>query len=77
MGFDIAFTNGEGFRFDQDAYGDVKIASGFDYKPFKGLQTRFYYDYTQSNNPLKPTEQKLYSFLQGISLNRNLGLEES
>lgn len=65
LGFDIAFTNGEGFRFDQDAYGDVKIASGFDYKPFKGLQTRFYYDYTQSNNPLKPTEQKLYSFFAG------------
>jgi len=29
------------------------------------LQTRIYYDYTQSNNPLKPSEQKLYSFFAG------------
>jgi len=65
LGFDLALTNGEGFRFDQDAYGDVKIASGFDYNPFKGLQTRVYYDYTQSDNPLKPSVQKLYSFFAG------------
>jgi len=65
IGFDLSLTNGEGFRFDQDAYGDVKIATGVDYFPVKGLQTRIYYDYSQSNNPLKPSEQTLYSIFAG------------
>lgn len=65
LGFDLALTNGEGFRSDQDAYGDVKIAGGFDFRPVKGLQTRIFYDYTESNNPLKPATQKLYSFFAG------------
>ena len=65
IGFDIALTNGEGFRFDQDAYGDVKIATGVDYYPVKSLQTRIYYDYSQSNNPLKPSGQTHYSIFAG------------
>lgn len=65
LGFDLALTNGEGFRFDQDAYGDVKFATGLDFYPFKGMQTRIYYDYTQSDNPLKPSEQRLYSLFAG------------
>jgi len=65
FGFDFALTNGEGFRFDQDAYGDVKIASGIDFNPIKGLQTRVFYDYTKSKNPLKPAEQQLFSAFAG------------
>ena len=66
FGFDVAVTNGEGFRFDQDAYGDVKIASGIDFLPVRNLQTRFYYDYTTpSKNPSKPSVQQLYSFFAG------------
>ncbi len=65
FGFDIALTNGEGFRFDQDEYGDVKLAGGVDFNPIKGLQTRFYYDYTKSDNPLKPSKQELYSVFAG------------
>jgi hypothetical protein len=65
FGFDVALTNGEGFRFDQDAYGDVKIASGIDFNPVKGLQTRFFYDNTKSKNPLKPAVQQLFSFFTG------------
>jgi len=65
IGFDFALTNGEGFRFDQDAYGDVKIASGIDLYPAKNLQTRIYYDYTKSKNPLKPAEQQLFSAFAG------------
>ncbi|NCC99074.1 MAG: hypothetical protein EOL95_05130 [Bacteroidia bacterium] len=68
LGVDVALTNGEGFRFDQDAYGDVKIATGVDYCPIRGLQTRFYYDYTQSNNPLKPANQQLFSVFAGYKL---------
>jgi hypothetical protein len=65
FGFDFALTNGEGFRFDQDAYGDVKIASGVDFYPIKGLQTRIFYDYTESDNPAKPAEQQLFSIFAG------------
>ena len=65
LGFDIALTNGEGFRYDQDEYGDVKIAGGIDFNPIKGLQTRFYTDYTKSDNPLKPSEQQLFSIFAG------------
>jgi len=65
LGFDVALTNGEGFRFDQDEYGDVKLAGGVDFNPIKGLQTRFYSDYTKSDNPLKPAEQQLFSIFAG------------
>lgn len=65
FGIDVALTNGEGFRFDQDAYGDVKIAVGFDYKPIKGLQARVFYDYLKSKDPLKPAEQQLFSVFAG------------
>ncbi len=69
FGFDVALTNGEGFRFDQDAYGDVKIASGIDFNPVKGLQTRFFYDNTKSKNPSKPAVQQLFSFFTGYKYN--------
>lgn len=65
FGFDVALTNGEGFRYDQDEYGDVKLAGGIDFKPMKGLQTRLYTDYTKSDNPLKPAEQQLFSIFAG------------
>ena len=61
LGLDLALTNGEGFRFDQDLFGDVKLAAGIDINPLEGLQGRFFYDYTQSNNPLKPADQQLFS----------------
>lgn len=70
VGFDIALTNGEGFRFDQDTYGDVKIASGFDFNILPGLQTRLFYDYTKSKNPSKPAEQQLFSAFVGYKLNQ-------
>lgn len=65
FGFDVALTNGEGFRFDQDAFGDVKLAAGIDFNPIENLQTRFFYDYTKSDNPAKPAEQQLFSFFTG------------
>lgn len=62
---DFALTNGEGFRFDQDAYGDVKLAAGIDIIPVKGLQTRFYTDFTSSDDPEKPYSQQLFSVFAG------------
>jgi rhodanese-related sulfurtransferase len=67
LGFDVALTNGEGFRFDQDAFGDVKVASGIDYRPIEGLQTRIYWDHTSSDNPQKPAVQQLLSAFAGYS----------
>jgi hypothetical protein len=65
IGFDLAITKGEGFRFDQDPYGDIKLAAGLDFNPTEGLQTRLFYDYTSSQNPTKPAEQKLLSAFVG------------
>ncbi|MGC8865469.1 MAG: hypothetical protein ACP5O2_07085 [Bacteroidales bacterium] len=66
--FDFAITNGEGFRFNQDEYGDVKLAGGVDFNPVKGLQTRIYTDYTKSDNPLKPAAQQLFSIFAGYKM---------
>jgi hypothetical protein len=68
IGFDVALTNGEGFRFDQDAYGDLKIATGIDYCPVRGLQTRLFYDYTKSAKPGDNVQQQLFSFFAGYKL---------
>ena len=65
LGFDLALTNGEGFRSDQDQYGDVKLAGGIDLKPAKNLQTRLFYDVTNSENPDKPAGQQLLSAFAG------------
>ncbi|MCW0483201.1 hypothetical protein [Gaoshiqia sediminis] len=65
VGFDAALTNGEGFRMDQDAYGDVKFAGGVDFFPVKEIQTRFYYDHTSSESPEKSGVQQLISFFAG------------
>lgn len=68
IGFDFAITNGEGFRSDQDNYGDVKLAAGLDFNFIENLQTRIYYDYTKSKNPTKPAEQQLFSAFAGYKL---------
>jgi hypothetical protein len=65
LGFDVALTNGEGFRFDQDVFGDVKLAGGLDYIPVNGMQTRIYWDFTSSANPAKPAVQQLLSAFAG------------
>ncbi|NHB69408.1 rhodanese-like domain-containing protein [Perlabentimonas gracilis] len=65
FGFDLALTNGEGFRFDQDQYGDVKLAAGLNFNPIEGLQTRLFYDFTSSQNPAKPADQQLLSAFVG------------
>ncbi len=77
ISFDIALTNGEGFRYNQDDYGDVKLAGGVDFNPIKGLQTRFYTDYNKSDNPSKPGVQQLFSFLQAISPMASSELEQN
>lgn len=70
IGFDIALTNGEGFRFNQDKYGNVKLAGGIDFNLTKGMQTRVFYDRTTSDNPDKPATQELYSVFAGYKFKK-------
>ena len=70
FGFDVAVTNGEGIRLQQDVYGKVKIASGVDIKPIKGLITRLYYANTASGNPAHNATQHLFSFFTGYQLEK-------
>lgn len=68
INIDFAITNGEGFRFDQDNKGFVKIASGIDLIPFENVHLRAYYH----NNKLiinnTPLYQHLYSFFAGYMI---------
>lgn len=68
IGFDFALVNGEGFRSEQDSYGDIKIALGYDYIPIKELQTRLYYEYHHPKDPLKSAEMQLFSIFAGYKL---------
>ncbi len=74
ISFDFAITNGEGFRFDQDNYGDVKLATGIDFNLIKNLQTRIYFDFTKSKNPTKPADQQLFSAFAGYKLKDKIRL---
>ncbi|MDD4644963.1 MAG: hypothetical protein PHY99_03145 [Bacteroidales bacterium] len=65
LSVDAAITNGEGFRFNQDKYGDVKYAAGISVKPVKGWITRLYCDYSPSTNPAKGATQQLFSVFTG------------
>jgi hypothetical protein len=43
--FDLALTNGEGPKIDQDNFGELKMAGGFTFNPLEQIQTRAYYSY--------------------------------
>jgi len=64
----VAVTNGEGFKMNQDQYGNVKYAAGIDIKPISGWITRFYYDNAPSDNPAKNGTQQLFSLFTGFQL---------
>lgn len=66
--FDVALTNGEGFRLNQDSHGKVKYAAGVDIKPIKNWITRLYYDNSVSSDPSKPATQQLLSVFSGYRL---------
>lgn len=65
---DLAVTNGEGFRNSQDDLGKHKIATGLDFKPLKGLVTRFYYDNTFAQESDLIKNEELYSIFIGYNL---------
>lgn len=65
FGVDLAITNGEGFRFDQDLYSDFKVGAGVDWVLLKNWKTRFYYDFEKTNHPTDPELQQTISFFSG------------
>ena len=52
FGFDVALTNGEGPRVNQDTEGKVKMAAGIDVNPAENIQTRIYGHFRNSENSL-------------------------
>lgn len=69
FGFDFAITNGEGFRYDQDIFGDVKVAAGVDLIINKKFENRLYYDFEKSRNSLVNELQQTVSFYSGYKWN--------
>ena len=65
FGLDLAITNGEGFRFDQDLYSDFKVGAGVDFILFQHWKNRFYYDFEKTNHPTTPELQQTLSFFSG------------
>ena len=59
---DVAITNGEGPRLQQDDLGRVKIAGGLDIKPSKNVSTRIYYHHKSAHIAAGKTEQMLSAF---------------
>jgi hypothetical protein len=68
LGFDLAVTNGEGFRFDQDKFSDFKVGAGIDLILFKNWKNRLYYDFQKGQNPNLPELQQTISFFTGYQL---------
>lgn len=64
-GFDLAVTNGEGFRFDQDHFGKLKIAGGLNLNFIKGLQLRLYYHNMMSGDSINNANEQLFSLFTG------------
>jgi len=64
-GFDIAITNGEGPRIDQDNKGSIKTAAGIDFTPTDHLVTRFYYHHNAGGIQDRTTAEQLFSFFAG------------
>ncbi|MDD2965706.1 MAG: hypothetical protein PHQ65_13055 [Bacteroidales bacterium] len=64
---DLAITNGEGFRVNQDANGRAKWAVGIDLKPAQWLQFRFYADQKYFSNPTDAgMSQTIWSVFSGV-----------
>jgi hypothetical protein len=67
ISFDLALTNGEGFRLNQDTRGNVKWAAGIDLKPAEWIQFRLYADRKNMYLPGgESASQQVYSAFSGF-----------
>lgn len=69
---DLALTNGEGFRINQDAGGKMKWAAGIDLLPTKWLQLRVYYDRKYFTLFAEDRYQSVFSAFAGIRPAKNI-----
>ncbi|MDD4821949.1 MAG: hypothetical protein PHI48_05260 [Bacteroidales bacterium] len=65
LSMDVALTNGEGFRNNQDTGSNVKYAVGTDIKPLQGVVGRIYYDHLESDRAIGKSPQQLVSLFIG------------
>lgn len=73
---DLAVTNGEGPRLQQDKLGSVKLAGGLDINPSGNFSTRIYYHHKASNTSAGETEQMFSAFAGWrISAKSRVGIE--
>lgn len=57
LSLDIAVTNGEGPRIDQDNFGKIRLAGGLNFNPSDKFRTRVFYQLKQSGEPGLAAEQ--------------------
>jgi opacity protein-like surface antigen len=72
LGFDLAITNGEGFKLDQDQFSDFKVGAGIDLNLFKNWKNRLYYDFHKGQNPNLSELQQTVSFFTGYEWKEKL-----
>lgn len=76
---DMAITNGEGAKSQQDTEGKYRMGYGLEVKPIDGFMFRTYYDYLyapDATDDAKNGNQDLISFLFGYEKNNyRIGLE--
>jgi hypothetical protein len=73
---DLAVTNGEGPRIQQDAFGRVKLAGGLDINPSGKFSSRIYYHHKAATENAGKAEQMFSAFAGWqISAKSRLGIE--
>ncbi|MCT4614354.1 MAG: hypothetical protein N4A49_05725 [Marinifilaceae bacterium] len=65
LNLDLAITNGEGSRVNQDKYGKIKLAGGATIKTQENFKLRLYYHNKKTGDKNKTTEQ-MYSVFFGL-----------
>ncbi len=62
---DVAVTNGEGPRIDQDNFGKVKLAGGLTFNPDKHWETRIFYHLKSSGETGLTAKENLFNAYAG------------
>jgi opacity protein-like surface antigen len=62
VGVDFAVTNGEGFRIEQDLFGNVKVAAGVDLNIINNFHFRLFYHINSSTDLVYNSNEQLFAF---------------
>jgi hypothetical protein len=61
LALDVAVTNGEGPRIDQDSLGRIKLAGGINFYPVRQIQARAFYHLKSMGTPGHPQVEQLFN----------------